>query len=228
MKRNRKWVNNRTLLTAALAIIFFIPGSIYHAASRYEKEAAWQLQDGEPVVRLHVRAAGDSLAEQNFKMELVMQVRHLLSENKPPQECGYEGYISFLGDYLSELEKSLQDYTAEAAAGTQIVVRLTQEHFPLKIYGRRIYPAGEYTALTVIIDEGSGENWWCLLFPSLCLPPVKIGGDSVEEEERSAPVSFAEPPHSNALNRGEKDKETARSGKWQIKVWEFFRRPINK
>ncbi|NLA25974.1 MAG: hypothetical protein GX878_01115, partial [Firmicutes bacterium] len=96
------------------------------------------------------------------------------------------------------------------------------------IYGRRIYPAGEYTALTVIIDEGSGENWWCLLFPSLCLPPVKIGGDSVEEEERSAPVSFAEPPHSNALNRGEKDKETARSGKWQIKVWEFFRRPINK
>ena len=63
------------------------------------------------------------------------------------------------------------DYGARISVG--------KEEFPERNYGGEVYPAGEYTALIVELGEGEGENWWCVLFPSLCLSAVK-GDDSVE------------------------------------------------
>ena len=58
-------------------------------------------------------------------------------------------------------------------------IRIGREDFPERNYGGEVYPAGEYTALIVELGEGGGENWWCVLFPSLCLSVVRAE-DSVE------------------------------------------------
>lgn len=190
-----------------------------------KRGTAWQVESCEPVVRLHVRAAGDSPAEQSFKMELVALVQRLLSGKGPAPPASYGAYLSFLHNFLPELENSLQAYAAEAAAGT-IAVRLTRELFPLRTYGRRLYPAGRYTALTVTIGEGAGENWWCLLFPSLCFPPARISRNSVEDEN-AAPLSpiYSETPGFAACGGADKVEAPAGAGRWRIKIWEFVKRP---
>lgn len=225
MKRRIDDFRSAVFLLLLLAVTLFLLGSIWYSNFRHERVSAWQLQGDEPVVRLHVRAAGDSPDEQRFKMDLVLQVRQLLSTGEWPQNGGYAGYVSFLEKYLPELERSLQEYASEKA-GPQIFVQLGREHFPLRTYGRRIFPAGEYTALTVTVGEGAGENWWCLLYPSLCLPPAKIMKNHPEKEEtKSLRTWRTEPRDSDTCSKREKVKEPAGSGRWRVKVWEFVRLP---
>ena len=45
---------------------------------------------------------------------------------------------------------------------------LTKEEYPRRVYGDAVMPAGEYTSLRIVIGEGEGHNWWCVLFPTLC------------------------------------------------------------
>lgn len=195
---------------------------------------AWQVcRPLEPVVRLHVRAAGDHPADQRFKMGLAAYVRQILAEECPPQTNDNEVYLQFLKAYLPEMERSLQEYAAAAAphpGAARITARLNREKFPLRTYGRRIYPAGTYTALTVTIGEGAGENWWCLLFPPLCLPLARTTEDPVREKNAVAAAGLKESPRPNKA--GETDSTTEgrpeTTGRWRSKIWEFFNGRLNK
>ena len=53
--------------------------------------------------------------------------------------------------------------------------------FPERDYGGALYPAGEYTALRVVLGEGAGQNWWCVLFPPLCI--LELPDGEIEDEE---------------------------------------------
>ncbi len=216
-----------------LIVIIALLGPAICRVLRQAEGGGWQVHAGEPVVRLHVRAAGDSPAEQRFKMAVAAQVRRLLSAESPPEAGNFQMYLEFLKGHLPKLERSLREFAAATAEETQIGVRLTQEEFPLRTYGRRIYPAGNYTALTVTIGEGDGENWWCLLFPSLCLPPVMFNHHSAEEEQKLnndeeeslLSAGMKEPTDFGARSKTEKTKQPAISGRWRSKVWEFIKRP---
>ena len=69
----------------------------------------------------------------------------------------------------SHINASLSDLGADYEAK----IRIGKEDFPERNYAGEVYPAGEYTALIVELGEGTGDNWWCVLFPSLCLSAVK-------------------------------------------------------
>lgn len=209
-----------------LAAILFLGAPAICPASQGRAECAWQVQDREPVVRLHVRAAGDSPAEQNFKRDLVMQVQKFLAGKNFALECDYHTYLYFLEGSLAELENHLLEYAAGVSPGARIAVRLAREEFPPKTYGRRFYPAGEYTALIVTVGEGAGENWWCLLFPSLCLPPAKTEiGSSPEGDLEKAPASDAAGEQGNLDLRDETAEadEPVGTGRCRSKIWELLR-----
>ena len=53
--------------------------------------------------------------------------------------------------------------------------------FPDRVYGDEVVPAGEYRALRVVLGDGKGRNWWCVIYPSLCLP---------EQADMDAPIEF--------------------------------------
>ena len=123
----------------------------------------------EDVVRLHILANSDSEADQNVKLA----VRDALLE------CGAEIFSGTAdknnaAEYL-ETEKEKLTETAnrvlkENGFDYSAQVFLVNEYFNTRTYENFTMPAGEYLALKVILGEGKGHNWWCVMFPPLCLP----------------------------------------------------------
>ena len=71
--------------------------------------------------------------------------------------------------------------TAQAVSeGRGVTVTLTRENYPTKSYEGFTLPAGEYDSLRVILGEGQGHNWWCIVFPPVCLSAAQA--DTVEEQ----------------------------------------------
>lgn len=116
------------------------------------------------LIRLHVVAADDSETEQAVKLEVRDAVLAVL-----------EPQLEGLGDSASAcavVERALPqvEQAAKSAAGDRAVtVTLTEEYYPTRDYTDFSLPAGRYQSLRVILDEGAGQNWWCVVFPPLCL-----------------------------------------------------------
>ena len=73
----------------------------------------------------------------------------------------------------------------ENGGSDPVQVSLERAVFPTRTYGSVTLPAGEYDALRVVIGKGDGKNWWCVMFPPLCLPAAEKGtqlGDVLDEE----------------------------------------------
>ena len=69
-----------------------------------------------------------------------------------------------------ELLETASDVLRENGFDYDVKVYLEKEYFETREYGELIFPAGEYTALKVVLGEGKGRNWWCVKFPPLCVP----------------------------------------------------------
>ena len=116
------------------------------------------------LIRLHVIAADDSAEEQAVKLRVRDAVLALLSPRLEDTATAADA-AAVVEAALPELE----DAAAEAAEGRDVTVTLTQEYYPTREYGDFSLPAGRYRSLRVILDEGAGHNWWCVVFPPLCL-----------------------------------------------------------
>ena len=111
------------------------------------------------LVRLHVIAASDVQREQDIKLE----VRDVVLECLAPRlECADspEAARAIISENLEQVAQS----AACAAEG-----RLCRESYPTRQYAGFTLPAGEYESLQVILGEGKGHNWWCVVFPPVCL-----------------------------------------------------------
>lgn len=125
----------------------------------------------EQVVRLHVVANSDREDDQALKL----QVRDAVLAAATPALTGLDRQ-----EALQTLEARLPDIAAAAArvVGEEgydypVTVSLQEERFPTKRYEDFALPAGEYTALRVQIGSGGGHNWWCVVFPPLCMRSVE-------------------------------------------------------
>lgn len=125
----------------------------------------------EDVFRLHVIANSDSDEDQALKL----RVRNAVLEASADI---FGGAVS-AADAKQLSEENLQLFEAAAAAeiaasGYDYPVRceVGTVHFDRRVYGSAELPEGDYLALRVIIGEGEGKNWWCVMFPALCLPAV--------------------------------------------------------
>ena len=125
----------------------------------------------EDVFRLHVIANSDSDEDQALKL----RVRNAVLEASADI---FGGAVS-ADDAKHLSEENLQLFEAAAAAeiaasGYDYPVRceVGTVHFDRCVYGSAELPEGDYSALRVIIGEGEGKNWWCVMFPALCLPAV--------------------------------------------------------
>ena len=188
-----------------------------------DHRCAWRVQEGTPVIRLHVRAAGDSPEEQSFKMALVSRVQEHLAGKELSQSGDCSAYLDSLRASLPGMREELLRFAAGTGEGGAIAVELGQEDFPLRTYGRRIYPAGRYTALVITVGEGAGENWWCLLFPPLCLPPVTERDDKVMPDAHCSTSVEGDSSADESVPAGEEGTEGAI--RWRSAFWELIQRP---
>jgi stage II sporulation protein R len=119
------------------------------------------------VVRLHVLAHSDSDEDQALKLAvrdaILAQVTPLFASAKSRDEA-----LQTLRSRLPEVEATAQEVIRKAGKSYAIRSEIGQFAFPDRLYGDLFLPAGEYQALRLVIGEGKGANWWCVLFPPLC------------------------------------------------------------
>ncbi len=116
------------------------------------------------VLRLHVLAVDDSEEEQALKLRVRDAVLRYLS----PELQGVtdrDEARAILAAHLHEVAEA----AADAAEGRKVAVSLGPESYPLRRYQDFSLPAGTYESLRVVLGEGEGHNWWCVVFPTLCL-----------------------------------------------------------
>lgn len=124
------------------------------------------------VIRLHVIAASDSDADQALKLKVrdaVLSGLSTLSEGCSSKSEAEEK----LASQLDEIRAVALETLAAEGCDCQVSVSLGKEKYPQKSYDGVCFPAGEYTSLRIVIGEGEGKNWWCVLFPQLCLAGAK-------------------------------------------------------
>ncbi|WP_366924831.1 stage II sporulation protein R [Metallumcola ferriviriculae] len=123
------------------------------------------------LVRFHVIANSDTEADQQLKRdvrdEILKRFGGLLSE-----AISVEQVQSLILNNLSEIESVAQQEVRRQGYSYSVEALLGEFDFPVKSYGSITLPAGRYQALRVVIGEGSGENWWCILFPPLCFVDI--------------------------------------------------------
>ena len=131
-------------------------------------------------IRLHVVAADDGAAAQALKLEVrdavLAAVRPLVAD------CGDAGEAwRRIGQSVEALEAAATGRARALGYDGPVAAETGVFDFPDRHYGAVFVPAGEYRALRVVLGAGEGRNWWCVLYPSLCLP---------EDVDPDAPVQF--------------------------------------
>lgn len=167
---------------ATLIALLFLFLLLVTESPRYLQDkstSTLQQQIATQVLRFHIRANSDTVADQQkklrIKQSLLEWLTPILSENTSKSET------------IQCIRKNLPDIRKEAtrmAAPEPVTVTLQKEWFPEKTYGTCTFPEGIYDALRVDIGQAKGHNWWCVLYPSLCFADALEPSMTEEGEEK--------------------------------------------
>ena len=123
----------------------------------------------EEVLRLHVIANSD----EDYDQELKLKVRDAVLMSGEEVFSGSEDIISAeseIADKKDVILHSAIEAIRNLGYDYDVKIELARSYFPTRTYDNLTLPAGYYKAVKVIIGEGKGKNWWCIMFPPLCLP----------------------------------------------------------
>lgn len=142
---------------------------------------------GRKVIRLHVIANSDSPEDQALKLRVRDRVLARAQEILE-QSADMEQAEQALTATLPELTREARETLAAEGCAQPVQARLEPAEFPTKDYDGFSLPAGKYLALRVIIGQGAGQNWWCVVFPPLCtaaasdVPTVALDAGLTDQE----------------------------------------------
>lgn len=136
----------------------------------------------EDTVRLHILANSDSEEDQALKIKLRDEVLANYGKSLSTFESVDEARLS-LSEKITEIKEFADMKLKEFGYSYTTEVTLTNEWYETRDYGDFSLPCGYYTSLRIIIGEGVGQNWWCIMFPPLCLDASVSTPKYTEEEE---------------------------------------------
>lgn len=132
---------------------------------------AWSMQRQDALarkmIRLHVIANSDSAEDQALKLEVRDRVLDFTT-TVLQRSADMEDAQLRLREELTRIESIAQQEISAQGYDYQVTAQLASAEFPLKEYDGFSLPAGEYMALRLVIGEGEGRNWWCVVYPPLC------------------------------------------------------------
>ena len=119
------------------------------------------------MIRLHVIANSDSAQDQALKLQVrdkvLAQATAILKEAEDMPQAARK-----LEQALPDMEQTAAQEISAQGYQYKVSARLEKTEFPTKDYDGFRLPSGEYLALRIVIGEGAGQNWWCVVFPPLC------------------------------------------------------------
>lgn len=132
------------------------------------------------VVRLHVLANSDSDEDQELKLKvrdaILDECSSLFADCKDQMQAKEK-----ITQNLALIESVAQKSVRENGFSYGVGVMLGNEEYPTKNYESCCFPAGEYLSLRVMIGEAEGQNWWCVLFPPMCLSAASQSSEAAAE-----------------------------------------------
>lgn len=139
-----------------------------------------------PLIRFHVLANSDDPSDQALKYKVRDQIVDLV-EQRLQSSKSLEDSRTIIVEYLDEIETEAKRVLVEEGSTADVKVLYGQYDFPTRYYGALSLPAGTYEAVRVVIGEGKGANWWCVLFPPLCFVDTKQPA-SINENEAAKKI----------------------------------------
>ena len=176
MKQNR---STRAILWISILVLIASAISAYLPASG--EEALYR-----DVIRLHVLAESDSERDQATKLNVrdaVLETVSSLTESATDFDDAY----AMLCAAVPDIQAAAEARARECGTSAPITVEFDRESYPVRYYEDYTLPAGEYMSMRVVIGEGAGHNWWCVLFPPMCRTSAV---DTSADEEKFFAAGF--------------------------------------
>lgn len=156
-------------ILAALALLVFGVLPVHGEEEIYNK-----------VVRLHVLANSDSEEDQAVKLavrDAILNVTVPLLQNCQTREEA----VYLLEENRELLTQTAQTVLREQGFDDEVHIEMGLEDYPTRTYDSLCFPAGEYVSMRVELGDAKGQNWWCCLFPPLCLDTATVNRQTAED-----------------------------------------------
>lgn len=182
----------RTVVCGLVLLCFFLCAAVLAARSEASRDDAKPAFNTSNLIRLHIVAPADDGPSSCLKLAvrdaILDEASALLEGAKNVREAE-----TCIRANLDVIERKADEVVRRAGFSYPVRITLGKNQFPSVSYGRTSLPAGEYLSLSAAIGPAAGSNWWCVLFPPLCLVDV-AQGCIIEAERRdgeSVGVEFA-------------------------------------
>lgn len=163
----RFWQRNFGAFVCALALLGLVVFALGDTMTF--AQGCGQLYDG--VLRLHILANSDSEEDQAMKLKVRDRVLQTAYDLGLGEGCADIGSLEAQAQrMLPALVEAAQDELRQNGSDDTVTACVTTMYFDTRAYEGFTMPAGEYRAVRFVIGEGKGHNWWCVLFPQMCLP----------------------------------------------------------
>ena len=131
------------------------------------------------VMRIHILANSDSAADQSLKLAVRDKVLEACSRYY--DGCsGKDEALDITRSHIGEIEAAAEREIRRRGFDYPVSARIVTDDFDTRFYGSFTMPAGRYDALRLTIGDGAGKNWWCVMYPSLCVGAASA--DDMKEE----------------------------------------------
>lgn len=197
------------ILVGMNLILLLLLGLQYGRNLRMQEDIAGK------VLRFHVLANSDSREDQALKLAVRdavgAEMAEVLAGAGDRETCE-----KIINANLNRIKATAERVVEEWGLDYEVEAALEEVDFPVKTYGDYTFPAGKYEALRVVIGEGEGHNWWCVMYPNMCFSGSVYEVVDEEAEEKLREV-LDEEEYETVLSSG--DYEV------RLKCLDFLREP---
>lgn len=172
----------------AFASTFFFVLILFSLSKARLSQEALASRMAPDILRFHVLANSDRAEDQKLKLEVRQLLLDTIYQDLAPDSEDSEKQDAYSKEFLAvyiinrrkELEQIAEDYMKAKGFSYPAEIRLERCYFPTKQYGDLTFPCGTYDAVRVLLGEGAGKNWWCVLYPALCFSGISENGQVPE------------------------------------------------
>ncbi|OKP85885.1 stage II sporulation protein R [Paenibacillus helianthi] len=195
MERNKTGKQDSLRVTfkyTAILICFFMVLMMAWEGQKTDAAVA-EMSIPQDSIRLRILAnsdaAGDQLVKRQIRDSVVDQMNQWVALLEDPQSL--EQARTLIRSHLPELNALVARELNKRGIEYGYNVELGVVPFPTKMYGGKVYPAGEYEAVRITLGAGKGQNWWCVLFPPLCFIDAGSGDAAAPAAAKAKTASAA-------------------------------------
>ncbi len=172
-----------------IGVAFGLACAVVLSFARFEARCD-ELRKG--VLRLHIIANSDSAADQNLKLSIRDEI--LKHSTDIFKECkNVDDAIGTASTKLTEICDISNDIIKQNGLDYSADATVEAAYFDTRVYENFTLPAGEYQSLIVRLGEAKGKNWWCVVFPCVCVPTAR--GAALSDSVSDAAAETAEKAH---------------------------------